>query len=107
MLINSSFDTVTKALDVTVDGKAVANILGISISLGYRDDDQYYCELSTGTKDADNDCWQMTRLTASNTPAGRSLASTGLPESTVYVGWIPTSDQTKTQKDIAAFFASK
>lgn len=69
--IRVEFDTVDKTLTATVDGKAVADVYGVSIYRGYccgpdgdADDMPYRCELTTLSENEDDKTEYWTRVTA-------------------------------------------
>ena len=64
------FDTVDKTLAVSIDGTAVENVVCANVSQGYPREDEYCCEIVSGTKDRDNDIRTWTRVSASQATAG-------------------------------------
>jgi hypothetical protein len=71
-----TFDTKDKTMSATLDGAAIDNVLGCTLYQGY-DEDSYRCEIMTGTHDKDTDIRSYTRLIASETKDGKSLAAAG------------------------------
>jgi hypothetical protein len=61
--ILTSFDTVTKELSVTMDGKAVADVTEVFIGRGYGEGG-YGCQVTTKTKDEKQDLVTYTHTVA-------------------------------------------
>lgn len=63
------FDTVEKTLSASIDGKAVADVYGVSLYRGWADDDDvvpYRCELTTRSEDDTNKLCRYTSVVASD-----------------------------------------
>lgn len=67
--IIAKFNTVTKTLSVTENGKAVANVAGVDFYLGYAekegDEPPFRCNVMTAVEDPENKTFKYTRLCAS------------------------------------------
>ncbi|MBY0525592.1 MAG: hypothetical protein K2R98_19460 [Gemmataceae bacterium] len=66
--INVEFDTKDKSLSVSMDGKAMANVAGISLYQSYDDEDEFRCNVVMATKDDTNDIRTVTSIYASEQP---------------------------------------
>jgi hypothetical protein len=111
-IINASFDTKTKSIEVSMDGAAVANVWGVNFSKSYDDDEKYHCEIMTLAKDKDNGTMSYTRLMANEigVPAGAKYL-TEAPEFIVSTSDKPVFvdinlDTTKLSEQIQAELAS-
>lgn len=76
-VIGITFDTKTKAMACTLDGQAVANVVGAYLGRRYDSDTKYACELVTASADDEADLTTMTRMVAS------ALADPGWPDAAV------------------------
>ena len=104
MEIVSKFNTVTKALTVTVDGKTVDNVSGYEAYRDYSDDDSFTCCLTTRVNDENNKCTNLTRLCASESLEAKANKAIAF-ESKDLPGFMIVPSLTKTQVDIAKCFA--
>lgn len=102
--ISIQYDTKEKTLAVTMDGKAVDNVAGAYLGKGYSYDEpeDYRCELTMMTQNEDDDYYTMTRIVASDTPAGQKLGDA--PESKEVPGFKVAESATQFDTDVADFF---
>lgn len=96
--ISVSFDTKTKKMTATVDGKAVADVVGVHFMPSWDRDDEYACELVTMYEDEDAGTKTVTRIVAAECePDGRPVE--GMP------GFVSYHDvQSVAAKDIEKYF---
>lgn len=91
--IVASFNTKSKELSVTVDGKAVANVFEASFYKSYSDEDDFRCGIGTCEKNEDDDCVTMTRLMAAASPEGKLLAKS-VAEDKAFPGFLAVKNTT-------------
>lgn len=60
-----SFDTISKALEVSIDGKKVENCVSLSVYPSWKEEDEFRCCVLTRTKDEASDMETMTQICAS------------------------------------------
>lgn len=84
--ITAEFDTNSKELSVSVDGKAVDNIYAFTVDKCY-DDDGFCCSLMTLVKDEQNDTRTVTRMVASQSRDLPAIASQAVA-SVEYPGFV-------------------
>ena len=99
--VTATFDTKEKTLVVTMDGKTVDNVHGVVLSKGYSDEN-FYCELTTGVLNKDEDYYTVQRLVASETPEGQKLSDA--PESKVVPGFKVAETTVPVEADVANYF---
>jgi hypothetical protein len=81
--INFEFDTATKEMTLTMDGKSIDNVMGISCyknSGMYGEDsggDDYSCSISTMTQSSDEGYKTFTNIVAKDTSEGRKAFAEG------------------------------
>lgn len=105
--IVTSFDTVSKELEVSIDGSAVANVVGVEMYPSWDDPDEFRCCVVTSSKDESNDIRSVTQLCASETPRAKELVrSRAGIESKLFPGFVEfvAPRVSKASRDIAAFF---
>jgi hypothetical protein len=72
--IHAKYDTKTKNLAVSCDGKAMADVHSLRIGRAYADggysDDKYDLDMATLTKDPEHKTTHITHLSASEKPDG-------------------------------------
>lgn len=104
--VSVSFDTVTKALSVTVDGKAIADVDSVNIYKRYSYDDEddkgFMCSVETRSEDKGEGTMTFTRLCASESVEAKRLAD--LPVPSDIPGFVLTEAKGKAQSDIHEFF---
>lgn len=104
--INVTFDTKSKALEVTVDGEAMANVYGIEF-YNYSEDDSFACCISQRAEDADNKMVKYTRLVAKESKEGLAAVKAGLSLSSKWADFISLTDPKKLLSDIKSFFSNE
>jgi hypothetical protein len=62
--IQVEYDTVEKTCAVSVDGTALANVVGVQFGLGYGKKGEYRCEVMQMAESEDDDMYAMTRIVA-------------------------------------------
>ena len=107
--INVSFDTVEKTLAVTRDGAEVPDVCGVYIGRAYNDpdldEDDFRIEVMQQTPDAEHDLCTYTRLVASETAEGQTLAAAGASEAVP--GFVPAGTKCDVGDDVLAYFGRK
>lgn len=109
--ISIEFDTKTKELTASIDGKSVANVVSVQMYPSWDDDDEFRCILTTAAEDESTEIKTVTQLVASETLQGKELiaAKAGAAESEHFPGFIENkstaeSKAIKAIQDIEAFF---
>lgn len=102
-----NFDTVEKTMSCTMDGEAVANVVGCYVHSGYKDG-EYSCELMQYEKSPDGDYAKMTRIVASDTRRGKELAAAGAKSSSL-PGFLvdDTADKEKLHAEMRAYWPDR
>lgn len=98
------FDTVAKTMAVTMDGKAVDNVMGCSLYKNY--DGEYSCTVSTGETNKDEKTTKVSYLYASESIEGKQLPDSS--KSKTFVGFKEASEivtHSNVAEDIANYFA--
>lgn len=94
--INVEFDTGTKEMVVTMDGKAVANVEQISLSRGnyYAEnpDEAYGCSILTLVKNEEESYKAYTQIIASDTNAGKQAIADGAGAHPEFPGFVALND---------------
>lgn len=100
--VNVEFDTVSKALAVTMDGKPMDNVVGVNLYRSYDDDDEYSCSVQMLNQDEVADTRTMTCVYASEGKRPEhAVASDKFPGCWVEIKAVAS----KAARDIAAYFA--
>lgn len=86
--ISVEFDTTSKVMSCSIDGKAVKDVTGISVYQSYDDTDLFRCSIVTMTKDEDADIDIYTNLVASESAAGDAAVKNGSPMSTEHPSFV-------------------
>jgi hypothetical protein len=74
-----AFDTATKKMVVTIDGKAVENVTEAQVYPSWDDPEEYRCMVMTRSADKDSGITTMTMLMAEETKAGKSGQASAFP----------------------------
>jgi hypothetical protein len=102
-LINCSFDTVTKAMTVTIDGAEVPDVVDFCCSSSF-DDQKFDCSVLTRSEDDENKMVVYKRLIAKEGETGRR--ERGLADS-AFAGFVERPEMKKVQQDIIDFLRRK
>lgn len=100
------FDTVTKELEVTIDGVDVEDVINAEFYQSYDDKEEFNCGITTSKKDETNDMRMYTRLVAAETKAGQNLVLTNKACASVkHVGFVEAKIPSPVEEDFANFFS--
>lgn len=105
--INVSFDTATKAMEVSIDGKSVGDVAEVSLFKTYEDGDgdnpEYGCSILTVGKDESSGVRVYTRLCASESQQGKDAVERGVATKSPLPGFVSVEAVSKVQNAIASY----
>lgn len=106
--INVEFDTSTKEMVVTIDGKAVENIYSVSAYRDSYDGESKSCICLCTTEKSGEGYRTQTQISAKDTSMGRELLSKGAGSVKEYPDLVALKGVTpKVEQDIAKFLSRK